>query len=45
MMCPCLECKDRVVGCHGTCELYKAWKTNVNRLNAIARKKKEKERL
>lgn len=24
--CPCRECKDRVVGCHGTCERYKAWK-------------------
>lgn len=23
---PCIDCKDRVVGCHGTCEKYKAFK-------------------
>jgi hypothetical protein len=22
---PCLGCKDREVGCHGRCEIYKAW--------------------
>ena len=24
--CPCRECKNRKVGCHGTCQLYKEWK-------------------
>lgn len=23
---PCKDCKDRKVGCHSTCESYKAWK-------------------
>jgi len=23
--CPCYGCQERTVGCHGTCEKYKAW--------------------
>lgn len=23
--CPCCGCQERAVGCHGTCERYKAW--------------------
>lgn len=23
--CPCKECKERTVGCHGTCNKYKEW--------------------
>ena len=23
--CPCCGCRERTVGCHGTCERYKAW--------------------
>ena len=23
--CPCCGCQERSVGCHGTCERYKAW--------------------
>lgn len=23
--CPCCGCQERAVGCHGTCEKYKAW--------------------
>lgn len=23
--CPCCGCQERTVGCHGTCERYKAW--------------------
>lgn len=27
---PCVpDCPDRAVGCHGTCERYKAWKKEV----------------
>ncbi len=35
---PCLECKDRYVGCHGKCERYKAWsdKHNIIRKNSPA---------
>ena len=23
--CPCQNCLDREIGCHGTCEKYKDW--------------------
>lgn len=23
--CPCQDCSGRCIGCHGTCERYKAW--------------------
>lgn len=23
--CPCRDCKERAVGCHGTCQKYKDW--------------------
>lgn len=23
---PCMKCLDRAVGCHGSCDSYKAWK-------------------
>lgn len=23
--CPCQDCSGRCLGCHGTCERYKAW--------------------
>ena len=26
MRCPCKNCTERKLGCHGTCERYKAWK-------------------
>lgn len=26
MTVPCKNCQDRVVGCHISCEKYKAWK-------------------
>lgn len=22
---PCIDCKDRCIGCHGKCPKYKAW--------------------
>lgn len=25
MISPCMDCPDRVVGCHGRCERYKAF--------------------
>ena len=24
--CPCLNCGDRFIGCHGKCEKYKGWR-------------------
>lgn len=29
----CIDCKDRKVGCHGTCEKYKKWKESVDNNN------------
>ena len=23
--CPCYQCRERAVGCHGKCEAYKEW--------------------
>ena len=28
--CPCCGCQERTVGCHGTCERYKAWNGSRN---------------
>lgn len=25
-VCPCKDCKERVVSCHGICKEYKKWK-------------------
>lgn len=27
---PCKDCKDRSVGCHGTCEKYKEYRSNLD---------------
>ena len=36
--CPCRDCKEREVGCHGYCELYKLWsKENEQRKEKIHR--------
>lgn len=37
----CINCTDRCVGCHSTCELYKAFRAERDELNA----KKNKERV
>ena len=26
MKCPCKDCLDRTMTCHGVCDRYKAWK-------------------
>lgn len=36
---PCLDCPDRVIGCHGDCEKYKAFKEERLELNREIRKK------
>lgn len=35
---PCYHCEDRAIGCHGSCEKYKAWKSEVDRVNDNRRK-------
>jgi len=31
--CPCKECGDRFVGCHSSCEGYKAWRKAKDEMN------------
>jgi hypothetical protein len=38
---PCKDCLKRKAKCHSTCEEYKAWKIEKDRLNKIVWKKKE----
>ena len=41
MIAPCKGCEDRVVGCHATCDRYKAYhEKNMERIKA-----KEKQRV
>ena len=34
-MSPCKDCKDRCVGCHGKCVLFKEWKDEESRLHKM----------
>lgn len=29
---PCYECKDRVIGCHGTCQRYKIFRRDYEKV-------------
>lgn len=42
-MKPCLDCKDRTVGCHGNCERYKEYREWLAERNEtiISEKKKD----
>lgn len=40
MICPCKDCPDRFVGCHGTCEKYGTWKAWKNAENETIKKAK-----
>ena len=33
MKCPCKECTDRKLLCHGSCDEYKAWKEYREEIN------------
>lgn len=40
---PCIECKNRQVGCHSTCNGYLKWSKNIRKLHEkerIARRNK-----
>lgn len=41
---PCCGCTERNAYCHSTCEKYKAFREEIDRLNAIANKRKLQER-
>lgn len=36
----CKDCKDRTVGCHGTCEKYKAFEEENKKYKEAVRKEK-----
>jgi len=36
-MCPCRDCPDRHIGCHGKCDKYQEWA----RLNTLEREKRQ----
>ena len=37
----CLGCPDRVVGCHGKCERYKAYRDAIDSIHAVKDRDKE----
>lgn len=37
-MRPCLNCNDRVVGCHGKCEKYKSYRDKIDKIHKENRK-------
>ena len=32
--CPCTGCETRAAGCHGSCEKYKSWKSERDKVKA-----------
>lgn len=40
---PCKNCEDRMVGCHSTCEKYKAFQQENDANNKIIRENRKKE--
>ena len=37
---PCLDCEDRAVGCHSTCEKYISWKVQEDKRKEVIAKNK-----
>ena len=35
---PCKDCVDRYLGCHGECNLYCEWKSNLEKVNEERKK-------
>ena len=42
-MKPCLDCKDRTVGCHGNCERYREYREWLDDLNERIIREKNKD--
>ena len=42
---PCLNCPDRFIGCHSTCEKYKEWSKEDKKNQGEALSKKNEERM
>lgn len=45
MKSPCYNCEERQVGCHSTCESYKTFRAECDRLNDLKNKQKEQDYL
>lgn len=45
MECPCKNCKEREVGCHGYCELYKNWSDENHRIRTKVQKQQTFDRM
>ena len=41
---PCKDCKDRELGCHDWCQLYREFRKELDQYNEVVKKNKEKER-
>lgn len=37
----CKDCNDRIIGCHITCEKYIKWRNDRDKINEMARKRRE----
>ncbi len=42
-MSPCKDCEDRHNGCHSTCEDYKVFRREIDKVNNLRNKAKSKE--
>lgn len=40
---PCKECEDREAGCHGRCEKYQAYRSDLDQVKQVIRTQKETE--
>lgn len=40
---PCKECEEREVGCHGRCEKYQAYRSELDKVTQVIREQKEAE--
>lgn len=42
--CPCKNCQERSVGCHASCQKYKDWSDEQNRLKQLKYKEQNSQR-
>lgn len=40
LLSPCIDCKERSVGCHGSCEGYQTYRKSLDELNLNIKKQK-----
>ena len=42
---PCMNCPDRELNCHGSCEKYKGWRAELNEINRVRAEEQNKKLL